>query len=183
MSKLRVSAVSQSFELNCTSFSSPIYDTINSVQTRKMAIHFPIKTNQPQVQFDVQFASERDFEAFQRFVRTHQQAAVMGTLLATFNWPERDIQNWTGVIRSFVAGGQRANYAPRASFVVDLVDSLVSRRTYVSSIGAPWQTIYGGFGLPGMILTSPSVAEVQSWQQLLSEYGTNEPVAIPSGTP
>lgn len=160
MSQLRLYNTQASWLLNVMSFSSPLTANFNSVQVKKMQHHFPIKVSQNDLQLSVMFSSEKDFESFQRFVRAHQQDAIATGRLVTLNWPERNINNWTGIIRKFVAGNQRFNYAPRAQFNVDLVDSMVSQRTELAAVGANlWQSIFGvGMG-PDAILAPPSVDE------------------------
>ena len=162
MSFLYLAMGTRGFKLNVLSFSSPIFGTMASAQTREMEMHFPIKSIQPELKLDVQFASEEEYEDFQRFVRGHQQRALFNpnpVNVVTLNWPERDIDNWTGVIKAFRAGGERWVFAPRASFIVDLIDSMVSSRTDIASLASSWRTIFGeGMG-PGAVLAPPTQAE------------------------
>lgn len=146
-----------SFRMNVMSFNSPVFGTMASVQTRTMLQHFPIKANQPEIQFDVQFASEREYERFQMFVKSTQNYALsVGQESITLNWPERGIRNWTGVIKEFRAGGMRRNYAPRARFTVDLVVSMVSQKQLYGSTGSPFSSILGPFILDAdLILKLP----------------------------
>lgn len=145
MSKLLLkTGIYGTFEMNVLSFNSPIFGTIVPVQTKTIAQYFPIKANQPEIQFDVIFRNEREYERFQRFVRATQQFALTAQApQITLSWPERNIINWTGVIKHLRAGGMRMNYTPRAVFVVDLVDSLVSQRTSFSSMAAPFAAVIG----------------------------------------
>jgi hypothetical protein len=122
-------------------------------------------------EIDVQFRSEEDFEDFQRFVRGHQQRVLFNPSpinTVWLNWPERNIDNWTGVIKAFKAGGERFVFAPRASFIVSLIDSMVSSRTDIASLVPNWRTIYGeGMG-PGAVLAPPTQdeknqAKVNNW--------------------
>lgn len=130
--------------MNVLSFNSPIFGTLVPAQTKTIAQYFPIKANQPEIQFDVIFRNESEYERFQQFVRATQQFALTAqTPQITLYWPERNIINWTGVIKSLRAGGMRRNYTPRAVFVVDLIDSLVSQRTEFSSFAAPFGEIIG----------------------------------------
>lgn len=161
MSKLRLWSRQGDWQLNVTSFSSPITAQITSVQTKTMAHHYPIKVTQPDLQLSVQFVSETEFEKFQKFVRSHQQDAQATAKLVFLSWPERNIDNWTGIIKQFKAGGMRRNYAPKASFSVDLVDSLVSSRADISTVAQDlWQTIYG-VGMKDGVLGLPSASENQ----------------------
>lgn len=157
MSQLVITSITQQFTMNVTGFDSPLYASISSAQTNTLAVYFPVKMSQPDLQFDVQFASVTDFQNFQLFVRNHQQTALVGTTPVTLNWPERNINNFTGVIQKFQSGGARALYAPTARFTVSLFDSTVSTRTLVASIANPWMTVYG-LGLADGVLGQPSAA-------------------------
>lgn len=171
MSKLTLTTTGGQWQLNVLTFSSPLYGTVTSAQTKTMAMHFPIKVTQPDVEFSVIFRSEGDYEGFQRFVRNHQQEALAKGAggLCTLNWPQRNIDNWTGVIKKFKAGGMRSNVAPRASFTVDLVDSMVSTRTDISTIpNLFWETIFGR-GMPDGVLGLPSALENQVFGSLLGQ--------------
>lgn len=162
MSKLviRSRGLGRSFELNCLQFSAPIVASIGSQQTRTMMRHFPVKVNQSSADFLVQFANEKDFEDFQKFIRnTHKQAQINDRNPGVnLWWPERGIENWTGVIRNFRAGGMRANYSPRANFTVDLIDSSVALRSFISSLATDWMAI-AGKGSPAGMLELPTLAE------------------------
>lgn len=126
-----------SYKMNVLSFTSPIFGSISGVQTKKMKQWYPIKANQPEIQFNVQFTSEQDYETFQKFVRDSQQWSLAApSPMVYLNWPERNINNWSGMIVGFMAGGMRGNYAPRASFTVSLFTSFVSKYTEMSSVGA-----------------------------------------------
>lgn len=148
MSHLQITILNRTYLMNVLSFQSGVYQSIASAQTKHLAVHFPIKVNQPDIDFTVIFSSEASFQGFQDAVRYHQQMALATNRLLTLNWPERSIDNWTGLIKKFQAGGARRNYAPRAQFTVQLVDSMSSSRVMSASTAAPWQTIYGGAGGP-----------------------------------
>jgi hypothetical protein len=142
--------------LNVLKFSSPIFGTMMSAQTKKMAVYFPIKAQQPEIEFEVIFKSVAEYNDFQQFVRTTQLNGLTNDTDpgVTLWWPQRGILNWTGTIKNFVGGGERFVYAPKAQFTVDLVDSLVSRRTTVNSIAPIFDTIYG-LGMPDGLLAAP----------------------------
>lgn len=160
--KLLISGQSTTWEMNVIAFSAPVYGQINTAQTASEAVHFPIKMSQPGLQLDVQFRNEIEFQNFQTFVRNHQkQISTIPSALLTLSWPSRYINNFTGFITKFEAGGMRANYTPRSRFVVTLVDSYVTSRTEMASIAANWQSIYGGIGLPNGVLAPPTVAQLQ----------------------
>ena len=162
MSQLVVKSrgVGREFKLNCLQFSAPIVASISSVQTREMVRHFPIKVNQSDVDFLIQFSSEKDFEDFQDFVRKTQQDALINDRYpgVTLWWPERNIENWTGVIKNFKAGGMRRNFSPRATLSVSLIESSVALRSFISSWGSSWRTIYGAGSRDGF-MSLPTLAE------------------------
>ena len=60
------------FKLNVTQFRSPMSASINSVQTRSMMQHFPIRCGQPDINFTVRFRNNSARHEFQAFVRDHQ---------------------------------------------------------------------------------------------------------------
>lgn len=133
------------FRLNVLAFSSPIFGSINGVQLKKQKVWYPIKANQPEIQFDVQFIDEKDYEDFQKLVQKSQQWSLNAPRpMVHLNWPERNINNWSGLITEFQAGGMRANPAPRASFTVYLFDSFISQYSELSTY-APTFTQYFSF--------------------------------------
>lgn len=158
MSKLYVrTTYAGQFAMNVTRFHSDIFGTMMGAQTKKMMVYFPIRTNQARIEFDVQFASNGDYLGFQDFVRTTQRNGLSNDAEpgVTLYWPERSILNWSGIIKEFVGGASRFVYAPRAKFAVELVDSLTSVRTVVSSIAPIFDTVYG-LGSPEGLLKPPS---------------------------
>lgn len=150
--------------LNVVAFSSPITGMIESAQTRTLEHHFPFKALQPELELEVVFRSEREYEDFQIWVRNVQLDSQTNAISpgVTVWWPQRSIYNWTGLIKAFRAGGERHNYVPRAKFTIDLVDSLVSARTTLPSLGSNFEEIYG-INTPGGVLGSPS-----AWDTLLT---------------
>lgn len=152
MSKLIVKGHdAKRFELNIIQFRSPMSAAINSVQTRTMMHHFPIRAGQPDIQFTAHFASIADKHEFQDFVRSHQRNALndkygsssTSSGAITLLWPERNIDNWTGYIISMPIREARFEYAPKVTFGVALVDSLMSERTFNLSLGNSFWTILG----------------------------------------
>lgn len=139
------------FELNITQFRSPMSAAINSVQTRTMMHHFPIRAGQPDIQFTAMFRSVDDKHKFQNFVRDHQRnalddkygSAADSTGAITLFWPERNISNWTGYIVDMPIREARFEYAPRVTFGVALIDSMMSERTFQSSLGNSFWRILG----------------------------------------
>jgi hypothetical protein len=163
--------------MNVISFSTTLFGQISGTQVQSEAIWFPIKLLQPDIQFDVVFANETDFQDFQNFVRTHQKQASNSSQLLTFNWPVRNIVNWTGFITKIDAGGMRWNVMPRTSFIVSLADSLVTQRTYQGSISSNFNAIYD-LGIPGSVL-SPSALE-QQFLSAMTQGATPAPAVAPA---
>lgn len=132
------------FKLNVTQFRSTMNADITTVQTRKMAHHFPVRAGQPDVQFTVQFRSIDDHHAFRDFVRDHQRnsqtadhspTARDNSGMVSLFWPERGIKDWKGYITSLPVREARFDYAPRLTFGVMLTTSMLTERTYNSSLG------------------------------------------------
>lgn len=139
------------FKLNVTQFRSPMSAAINSVQTRTMAHHFPIRAGQPDIQFTVQFRSISDHHEFRDFARKHQRNALTDNYRSSatsngqivLSWPERDINNWTGYIVTMPGRDVRFEYAPRMTFGIALVESLMSQRSFNFSLGSSAMSIVG----------------------------------------
>lgn len=153
------------FRLNVLAFSSPIFGSISGAQTRTMKQWYPIKANQPEIQFDVQFFGERDYEAFQDLVRKSQEASLtVPQPMIRLNWPERNINNWSGMITEFQSGGMRFNIAPRAKFTVFLFDSYVSKYNQMSQLASAGAKFADAF--PIML---------RGFTNLLNPFGLNLP--------
>lgn len=134
----------QQFKLNVVQFRSPMNASITSAQTKTMVQHFPIRAGQPDINFTCQFASIDDKHVFQAFVRDHQiNAQTDQNGMVNLFWPERNIENWTGYIIDFRVAERRFEYAPRVTFGVALIDSLMSERTMITSFGAPFTSLAG----------------------------------------
>lgn len=139
------------FKLNVTQFRAPMSAMINSVQTRTMMHHFPIRAGQPDIQFTVQFPSIAAKHKFQDFVRSHQlnarnarhNSSTSTNGAVRLIWPERDINGWTGYIVSMPVREARYEYAPRVTFGVALMDSMLSVRTAEASLGNGFESIMG----------------------------------------
>lgn len=179
------------FNLNVLSFSSPMSSNINGVQTKQNKRWYPVKAGQPDLQLDVQFVSEKDYETFQDFVRSSQKWALnvdTGAPMVYLNWPERNINNWSGIIKDFQSGGQRANPAPRARFSIELVDSFMSEYTDQGSIGAIYRASYGFVMQTFMnVLPNPFALRMPTiplWQQqeVQEQYTTSNPNSTPRVT-
>lgn len=152
------------FKLNITQFRSPMSASINTAQVRKMQHHFPIRAGQPDVQFTAQFASQDDKHEFQNFIRDHQLNALEDSYTdtttsrgyVTLLWPERDIKNWTGYIVNVPVQEVRFDYAPKLTFGVMLINSLMSTGTFGASLGSSADSIFG-ITIPGYIADAEDI--------------------------
>jgi hypothetical protein len=141
------------FKLNVTQFRSEMSAAINTVQTRKMLHHFPIRAGQPDIQFTVQFSSRQAHHDFVDFVRDHQRNAHTANYApgstplsrgaVVLLWPERDIINWEGYIVGMPVRVARFDYAPKVTFGVSLMSSLMSTSTTIASLGSTFEAIIG----------------------------------------
>lgn len=141
------------FKLNVTQFRSELSAAINTVQTRKMLHHFPIRAGQPDIQFTVQFASRQDHHDFLDFVRDHQRNAHTANYApgstplsrgaVVLMWPERNIVNWEGYILNIPVRVARFDYAPKVTFGISLVRSMMSENTTTASLGSTFEAIIG----------------------------------------
>jgi hypothetical protein len=135
--------------LNVISFMSPIFASTASSQTQASEQHHPIRCQQPNIRFDVIFRNEKEYEAWQTFIRTIQIKLLQGkdpndVAVVTLWWPERDIRNWQGIIAETDGGGERWNWAPRTTIEVTLVKGIVAQQAALWSYGTEFAAIYGG---------------------------------------
>jgi hypothetical protein len=179
MSQLQVSAAGQpTFYLNVLSMYSPIQGEMNSGQTRSQIQYFPTKAGQPNIAFTVVFPTEQLWETWQAWVRQNMLNAqkantTSGDIGVTLNWPQRSIHNWSGVITDSIAGGWRWNVAPRVNVEIQLVNSLVSNVTTVSSFGNSWQGIFfGGSNLDGLLALPELIGNLINVGSFNSAAGT-----------
>jgi len=153
-----------SLNLKVEGFRTPLTGNITSAQTKTMLQHFPIKSTQQSFQFDVITSSWAEMKALQDFVRGHQIKAMAGTTQhpeVLLWWPERGINNWSGFIEKMPAGDKRFNIAPRCTVDMFLVDSLLSEKTYGSSLASDFKSMFGnnigaGAGNEGWWGSSPA---------------------------
>jgi hypothetical protein len=151
------------FTMNVLKFSAPMFGTMLSGQTKRATMYFPIKAQQPELELDVIFVSVAEYMRFQDFVRATQLNGLSNDVEPgiTLWWPQRNITNWTGVIRNFRAGGERFVYAPKARLTIDLIDSFVSTRTTITSVAPIFDTVYG-LGMPDGVFKPPPSAVPQT---------------------
>lgn len=149
MSLMHISGQPGTISVRVTRFTSPLTGTLNSAQVRLMEVHFPIKASQQTIQFQLQIASLQELQQIQDYVRSHHRSAlasgadVAADPLVYFNWPQRNINNWSGLILGIEAGGSRFEIATKINIQVMLVDSLLSTRVFSSSSGTPFSNIIG----------------------------------------
>lgn len=150
MSQLRIRTKGfKEVRLNVESFMSPIFAATQSNQTQSSEQHHPIRCQQPNIRFDVVFRSEKEYEAWQTFVRSIQLKLLKGkdpndVAVVNLWWPERDIRNWQGLIKMTTGGGQRWNWTPREVVEVELTKGIVATASALWSFGTDFDAIFGG---------------------------------------
>lgn len=150
MSRLRLRTKGfQELTLNVVSFMTPIFAATSSSQTQSSEQHHPVRCQQPNIRFDVIFRNEREFEAYQTFIRTIQIKLLRGkdpndVAVVTLWWPERNINNWQGLIKSADGGGQRYNWTPQTVIEVEIIKGMVAQQASLFSFGTEFDAIFGG---------------------------------------
>lgn len=146
MSLLRMTCVGVgTVDLKVTGFSTPLRGTMASAQTKTMLQHFPYKADQQNMQLQVVCRNWAEMNTLQNFVRGHH----LGALPAAQNpevdlwWPERGMNHWTGFVKRIQAGDRRFNHVPRATLELLLIDSLLSEKTWTSSLADPFEDMFG----------------------------------------
>lgn len=117
-------------------FNSSLDGTIQPSQTKQALHHYPRRSSHQNVSFQVVCRDSRELGTIQNFIRRHQKYALTSPANpeVVLSWPQRGIVDWSGVIKRVEAGDKRFNVTPRVNFTVDLVDSLLSRKTWWSSV-------------------------------------------------
>lgn len=138
-----------------TSFTSPLTGTITSAQTKTKLQHFPIKSSQQNMVFEIVCTSWDELKKLQDFIRAHQKAAMTTSTRPEINmwWPQRGIENWSGFVEKMQGGDRRFNFVPKVSCEFFLIDSLLSEKTFGSSLASDFsdmlQNDIGHSNLPG----------------------------------
>lgn len=145
MSQMRVNSLAGGqMWWKITDFTSPLTGTLSSAQLRNLESHYPIKASQQMLELEIQTRSIDEMHAIQTFVRRTQLGALGGASpLMKMWWPQRNIDNWTGIPLGIQGGGERFIQAAKVNVRIQLVDSLISERTYTSSSGTPFDDIIG----------------------------------------
>lgn len=131
-------------DVRVTGFRSPLSGDIRTSQTKLARHSFPIKATQQNLQLDVIFRNWEAYRAMQDFARKHQLRSL-GTVEQpeiTIYWPERNIDNWSGVLLDFRAGQDRYVPSPKASLNFLLVDSMLSDKTWTASFGEDFEKFF-----------------------------------------
>jgi len=146
MSQLRMTCVGVgSIYVKVLSFNTPLRGKMRSEQTKTMLQHFPYKADQQSLQLQIVCNGWDEYRTLQDFVRGHH----LGALPAARNpevdlwWPERGMNHWTGFIKRMQAGDERFNIAPKATLEILLIDSLLSEKTWSSSLADPFEEMFG----------------------------------------
>ena len=175
------------FDMYVISFSGGLYGSVSSLQTKTIQQHFPVRANQPELQFTVVFKNEDEYEKFQKFIQKQHKDCLKATPTSNVGvqiwWPEREMDNWSGIITEFEGGGRKQNWAPRSKFTVQLVDSWVSRKTSISSYGADFSSVYEDSPLTKLLATLGGAFEDQFLRlpsRAVSAYGFNNTASEPS---
>lgn len=124
-------------DLKVLQFHSPMTGSFSSSQTKRARHHWPVKASQQALNLQVQFNGWPEYRSLQQFVRAHHVRSL-GTVQypeVTLYWPQRGINNWTGLIKLLQAGDERFNLAPKAQIELILIDSMLSDKTFTSSFG------------------------------------------------
>lgn len=118
------------------SFNSSLEGTITPSQTKQALHHYPRRAAHQNVSFQVVCRDSKELSDLQGFVRRHHKYALTSPANpeVVLWWPQRGIHDWSGIIKRIEAGDKRFNVAPKASFTVELVDSLLSKKTWWSSV-------------------------------------------------
>lgn len=138
MSTLRMSCpYVGTLDLRVLQFNSSMVGAFSSNQTKRKKHHWPVKASQQQLQLQVQFNGWEEYNALQSYVRSHHVRSLETVQYpeVTLYWPQRNIDNWSGLIKSLQGGDERFNIAPRATMDIILIDSLLSEKTFTHSSG------------------------------------------------
>lgn len=116
-------------------FQSSLDGHIQPSQTKQALHHYPRKATHQSVNFQLVCRDLEELRAVQGFIRRHQKYALTSPQRpeVVLWWPERGIENWTGIIKKVEGGDKRFNPVPKVSFSVELVDSMLSRKTWWAS--------------------------------------------------
>lgn len=131
-------------DLRVTRFTTQLMGDMRSSQTKLALHHYPIKGAHQMLVLEAIFKNWDEYGTIQDYVRKHQLRALRTVEQpeVVLYWPERGIENWSGVIRSIEAGDERFNVAPRTSLEIQLIDSMISQKTWTSSFGEDFSKFF-----------------------------------------
>ena len=126
-------------------FQSSLDGQIQPSQTKQALHHYPRKASHQSVSFQVVCRDKEELSTLQRFIRAHQKYALTSpeNPEVVLWWPQRGINDWSGIIKKVEGGDKRFNPVPKVSFTVDLVNSLLSKKTWWSSVADDFSKFFG----------------------------------------
>lgn len=177
---LRITIHGIDFNAKVNEFSSDLTSSINSVQTRTAQQHFPFKNDQSSLSLALQMRDQEEAKIFQSLVRLSQVDALGAANMANFFWPQRGMMDWKGAIMSIQSGERVAQTSPIIVIDVMLVESMISSRTWASSIPPEFKDIYEGQEIPDVPLLEPN----RHYRDQTGETGAfSPPTSMPGGGP
>lgn len=125
-------------------FNSALDGQIQPSQTKQALHHYPRKAQHQNITFQVQCRNAQELSNIQSFIRRHQRYALTSpaTPEVVLWWPQRGIRDWSGIIRRVEGGDKRFNPVPKLNFTVDLVDSMLSKKTWWSSVAQDFSKFF-----------------------------------------
>ena len=143
--------------VNVINFSTSLDGQIQPSQTKQALHHYPRKATHPAATFQIACPSTADFMTLQAFVRRHHKYALTSpsTPEVMLWWPERGIRDWSGIIKRVEGGDRRFNTVPKVSLTFDLVDSLLSKKTWWSSVAENFDKFFATSIDPSSDWTAP----------------------------
>lgn len=139
-------------------FQSSLEGQIVPSQTKQALHHYPRKATHQGVSFQIQCRSSSELSTIQGFIRRHQKYALTSpsTPEIVLWWPQRGIRDWSGIVRKVEAGDKRFNPFPKISITFDLVQSLLSNKTWWSSVADNFDQFFDSAIDPSEDWTPPS---------------------------
>lgn len=130
--------------LKVVTFQSSLDATVQSSQTKQALHHYPRKASHQSVTFEV-VVPKKEKSQLQAFVRAHQKYALTSPRSpeVILWWPQRGIRDWSGIIKRVEGGANRFSVASKVTFTVELVDSLLSDKTWWSSVAEDFDKFFG----------------------------------------
>jgi hypothetical protein len=158
-------------DLKVNRFTTQLIGDMRSSQTKTALHHYPIKGAHQLLVMECIFSNWDEYRSVQEYVRRHQIRALRTVQQpeVVLYWPERGIENWSGVIKTIAAGDERFNVAPTSSLEIQLIDSMISQKTWTSSFGED----FGKFFESAMNLEDPWIVPPPASNQPGAGTGTD----------